>query len=783
MAIDNADLEKLLETLVDKLTSANSRFGGLDKSIESVRKSMEALQRGEQGIIDQDLLIKKAAIDYTKTVKEATNAQKQKRLSDVEANIAIQDAKLKIETLKDQFPELGVKIEEQIAQLEKSEAAQEKEVAVRLRNAKIIDTSSKVLSGLGTVVSGIISGYQGAGSEIAQGGALLQTTLGVVGSASSQVGQGLTSVGQAASKTASTMTGSYGTALKVAGGLAQGAGIALGIFGKGAEALSKVMPVLTNELNMVYGAFGKINAVGATFAGGITEMQSAAKDVNLTLPEFADVLQSSAEQLTASGGGIIQAAKQMGQVGMVMRQTGIAQGLRNLGIEYKDQAGLIADTMANFAATNRLRGASEEELAKSTGDYASNLKVLSGITGEDARKAQERNRRAAFDADVYAKLQKMGPDAVAKFQAQLEIFQKADPSGKLAEAFKQQFAGVTNSTDPAIRSLMQLPGAADAFKGAIDAINNPANDLATTTRGAVGSVENLRKVFSDNVDKLVPLSAAARAGVGGIVGDINTVFGNVVSQTGLTVEAFDKQTDALTKAKAGTDPVTASMNQAADSVRQMNLAIQTEFLQSGVLTKFADGIKTATSDIASAISAISGKKPNSQDSDTLFGKITNWLGTPGNLSGALTGAGMVTQGVGIAADVTGVGATAGIPLNIIGGVLEGLGGLAGMLGFASGGISSGPSSGYLAKLHGTEAVLPENLTSMLTEMADSYANNPQSAAVDATLLNNTAMSSDNTKYAEASANFLETLNRKMDLLISATNEVVRHTKDTSVRIA
>ena len=53
----------------------------------------------------------------------------------------------------------------------------------------------------------------------------------------------------------------------------------------------------------------------------------------------------------------------------------------------------------------------------------------------------------------------------------------------------------------------------------------------------------------------------------------------------------------------------------------------------------------------------------------------------------------------------------------IGGILDGissilsfggglLGGAADMMGFASGGIASGPSSGYPVELHGTEAVVP-----------------------------------------------------------------------------
>jgi hypothetical protein len=61
---------------------------------------------------------------------------------------------------------------------------------------------------------------------------------------------------------------------------------------------------------------------------------------------------------------------------------------------------------------------------------------------------------------------------------------------------------------------------------------------------------------------------------------------------------------------------------------------------------------------------------------------------------------------GAAASATGVGAIGGVPLATIGGVMSGLGMLAGALGYAEGGVATGDDSGYLEKLHGTELIVP-----------------------------------------------------------------------------
>jgi cell division protein ZapA (FtsZ GTPase activity inhibitor) len=61
---------------------------------------------------------------------------------------------------------------------------------------------------------------------------------------------------------------------------------------------------------------------------------------------------------------------------------------------------------------------------------------------------------------------------------------------------------------------------------------------------------------------------------------------------------------------------------------------------------------------------------------------------------------------GVVASSTGVGAIGGVPLATIGGVMSGLGMVAGALGYSDGGIATGDEGGHLEKLHGTELIVP-----------------------------------------------------------------------------
>ena len=90
--------------------------------------------------------------------------------------------------------------------------------------------------------------------------------------------------------------------------------------------------------------------------------------------------------------------------------------------------------------------------------------------------------------------------------------------------------------------------------------------------------------------------------------------------------------------------------------------------------------------------------------------------------------------------------------------------------FALGGISSGPRSGYMATLHGTEAILPENLTNMLLD----------SAKANQTLRDQ--LPSSNVR-PDRTEDLLSMLNTKFEDMISLLDDISSHTERTSVRVA
>jgi hypothetical protein len=175
------------------------------------------------------------------------------------------------------------------------------------------------------------------------------------------------------------------------------AGVALEFLGiaadKGADTLNKLakfgVEILLKEVDKTVKAFHSMNASGAMFANGMQGMRDASKGANLTVEQFAKVIKDNSEAIGQSGLGMTEGAIQIGRVTKTFStfdKTGkvVSNSLLNLGYGFEEQAGLVAETIANMR-----RGAggkaTDQEVAEQTKKYAESLRLIASITGEDAK--------------------------------------------------------------------------------------------------------------------------------------------------------------------------------------------------------------------------------------------------------------------------------------------------------------------------------------------------------------------------------------------------------------
>jgi hypothetical protein len=381
-----------------------------------------------------------------------------------------------------------------------------------------------------------------------------------------------------------------------------------------------------------------------------------------------------------------------------------------------------------------LRSLDNNTIREETEKYAINLKTISAITGEDAKKRMEDARRASANSLVQARLAQMTPEARKQFNADLATVPKEIATAVLQQRFLgtivDKNAAIMLSLAPelhgVVRNMSSALGQGDGVMGQL------REQFATTYQTAVQS------------GKFAELGLSTMAGVQGTASDVET---NLLQNLTLALQSGAKVAGAAAEIATGL----ASMKETTDGTTEnlSKLKTQAELLTStlekqvnkhlekysGLLGRVNDTMLKFVNEAGDYMASLMGKNEKTSSSGS------GAAGTVGNVAGGVAGAVVGRQVAGaIAGRAAGAvaGATVGSSVPVVGTVIGGLiGGYLGekaaeylsdhfktqeqesnptimedsvtaesIPGAARGNILSGPSNGFMAMLHGTEAVIP-----------------------------------------------------------------------------
>jgi len=779
MAADPSDIAQAVaesfEELNKKLGDANLRWGGLEKATQSLQIRMNATAKDYK---DDGEAYKRLMRERSKRENEIIDATRK-------GTLTAREARAELEKLNKEVS--GVIPPQFAQQFNKLQEANKFATDFQINNAKSLKNlgiaAQLGYSGLmqfGSAATTLIKAYQGGETDIRMAGTTTATFAKLLTSAGSAAGKGLNAIGDAALTAAPLLaeTGIGALAVASAGIAAKGLGIALDYTSKAADQLAQTaIPILTTELDKLYTNFNAISSAGLVFSGGIREMANAGLAFKLTLPEFADVVKASSENLASLGISTTEAAKRMGEIGNVMRKDKTSLELQKLGFTFKEQAALVADTMSLMRQSGGRLTASDQDVAEQTKKYAENLRIISSITGEDAKKKEQQVRDQSNELAFQQKLAGMDEK-----QRQNTIAAMENMSDAQRKAFMETVVFGQAITPASAYAVANIAGFGDSVARAAQEFQNGTLDA-----------ESMRKNNADygNIIKqsLIDATDLARAGmvegISGFVKDLKGLYQNELQfRNVFTKEAVDAAEEAVKKQITATNEIDVNMIKAANAGRDMALTIQKEMLDSHVLEHTADGFAKVTDSILDLLAKFTGvdvRGPRLSEGEN--------LGEQRRLRSRL--AAMQERNLEQAANINTetakafAGTSAILPpspadlatnkTNRID--LPNIGNLPTDIllvpkQFANGGLSSGPQSGYLATLHGTEAVLPENLTSMLMELA----NKPSQVEDFTKAVNNASLQN-------KSEDLLAMLNKKFDTMIDIMDDVAGHTQKTAIRVA
>lgn len=477
----------------------------------------------------------------------------------------------------------------------------------------------------------------------------------------------------------------------VLGPLALAAGLAV-------KAYSAYTKAANDQADKLYKGYQGLAKAGGVAADGMTGLFRDAKKLGLSMNELDSLVSlvgQNSRDFAAFGGSVREGTKRFADMGAAMEPH--RQSLIKMGMLPEQ----INEGMAGYLKTQTRLGYAQrmtvDQLATGAREYLKEQDALTKLTGQ-AREETEKQRAAALEEEQFRgkirQLQLSGQDAAAKRLMELN---------DMASAVRPELGR-------AVRALATGNLVSEDAQKLIRTAPNALREIDSMVAGAKQPVQALSGIATElgrNSDRIGTNLA--------VLGANNGPFFNYAAAQDVRIAAennFSKQLDKIKKDQAaqaaGGDPVLAQQAKLLDTQIKANKAME-EFINAGIIPAQKKMIALAEA------TGFAAKGLEEQFKGKGEAEVVGGIGA--GLAGASA---MGTFGAAMGTAITpGLGTA-------IGAALGGLAG--GAMGYftgswlgkkadesdkvpkaADGGMLTGPKSGYLAMLHGTELVIPEDM--------------------------------------------------------------------------
>lgn len=492
-------------------------------------------------------------------------------------------------------------------------------------------------------------------------------------------------------------------------------GFAQSVIDKVGEVATFVNEILAKEFEK---RIETLNMYAANFiglSGGLADVAALAGAAALPIKMFGEATAKARpfmDQMGLAGGTAARLlSRVMGTMATEVGRNGRAlrDELFAMGISFADQGAMAGQYMARLKSLGvDITNVPMAQLAQGTAEYAKHLRVISDLTGKDATALMEQARAEAQRGALMATLT---ANQARAFQDSFAIFSSLpDQQGaKLQTALAQMLAGGV-VTDPVIAGNAIIM---DMLQKTAQQINVGNIDMVQAAQTNLANAANAYRQAGESVTDFATLMSPNT----GPVAQGMSQFGNALRQyrmdPGMATASL-RQTEAMAQASGDYVALTETM---------MGFQIQMEGLTGSVLPAYTDMMLWATNmtmGVAKAgIKYLQAMYDAGDDFTQQIGAATNLIadltGAPETITGAVaTVVGKVDEGLGRLTS----GFLESLPEFSIADILKTSGAGAAQqpnevttemfkkTASASGNILKGPTTGYPALLHGTEAVVP-----------------------------------------------------------------------------
>lgn len=576
---------EMLNKLVEAITDAADRIGSSSKKMSdelyksaTVAKEERAQRSAASGV-------------YKKTIEDLERQRREKQISHDEY---IQEMK----NLKEETRFLGKEHDDLKKQINASTTGFKGFHGVTdnfiNKTMPAVGSSMLKVAGLGMEVA---KAFQGGGAGFQAASSVITAGIGVTGGAFASAGAAAQALGSNIAVT-NKRTGALNLGL-------QGLGLALSAVGKSAPLFNAAVDIMVRQVGVISEGYSKAGSAGALFADSFGGFAKSAAGAGLTIEQFGRFLTNNNQVLFTTGLGIAEAAKRVGSVGEAAKKSGLTDSLLKLGYGLEEQAELTARVMADMQRAGTLDAASDTDIAQATEKYATNLRVIAAITGEDAKKRQEAAREQMNNLAVQAKIAEMRARGDNAGAARMEAILATAPKGTEKLVTELLATGGNILTRESGILVGALGKAGGAFVDNIMSLaNNTAMSRDDVTKAMGGVSSSLREGIESNIENFRTLGLAALQGNNNL-GQVSEVIGGLfASIRGNTADTAKNAAENAEKAKKSTDDITDSFIKGSKSVQEFALELDKATLKAAA--PFANALATIINGLKDTLAALTG---------------------------------------------------------------------------------------------------------------------------------------------------------------------------------
>ena len=500
---------------------------------------------------------------------------------------------------------------------------------------------------------------------------------------------------------------------KAAAGLAKALPLVGGALGKSIEGATAGVNFLVGELDTTLSAFQEISQVGALGAEGLTDFRMMAAESMLSLRAFSQAVQTNSQTLARFGGATFSATQDFtNAIGVIADpQRGFG---RRLGLSVNDIADTVGAFMEMQATSGRQQMFTGDALRRGSEAYILQLDTLARLTGRSVKDLRDNQMQMLVD------------QRFAGMAAQME------DGGEMVRAF---ISGFPTELQAGIKDIVTSGGVATTEAGREILLRGSGqiiNDLARSVRSEADITDALKTVqgmFKETEDAF---AGAAAVGVGP-----TQLFGIIRQFSNRLIEDQEEISKAQDKQINKQDELVENITQAAGNIDEFNIQLEKLIVEKGTLNAVAGGLVKLTDVLTFAAGKINdlfndpqmGQYRRVVDDDTFenrregtrFGNQRYQLDIAfGKAKKQIQDEILESQGIktnlftkrpdlddadtkrAFERALESIAKSKGISVSQI----PNLDLLKKSYGFEMGGVVSGPKTGYLAQLHGTEAIVP-----------------------------------------------------------------------------